>query len=188
MAVEEQGDDRTRRKAHRSTWQDLLPPDAPMPAELLTREELLARLATWRIEATEADLRYWEYEGILPRPVRRWHEGAVRAVYPPWFVPLVRDLRALQRQGLALSEIAARMPVRIHLAATYEQDIPPAVRREAERLARTLEHEAGIRVDQVTVHTSQVAGDEQRTVHYTVPIPPSEIVAAGDTNAPAGEG
>ncbi len=184
MGTQPAGESRAKGKGKRSTWRDLLAPDAPLPTELLTREQVLAQLKAWRVDATEADLRYWEYEGVLPRPVRQWHEGAVRALYPAWFVPLVRQLRALQHRGLSLDEIAARMPAQIYLLATYDQNIPAVVRREAERLAQTLERDAGIRVDQVTIHTSHITEAEHRTIRYTVPIPPSGVLVAGDADSP----
>lgn len=183
MGVQPTRSDGARSRDNRSTWRDCLPPDAPVPAELFTREQLLTQLKRWRVEATEADLRYWEYEGVLPRPVRQWHEGAVRALYPAWFVPLVQHLRALQRRGLTLDEIAARMPAQIYLLSTYNQNTPPVVRREAERLAQVLERDAGIRVDQVTIHTSHTTDTEHRTERYTVSIPPSGAMAVEDVDS-----
>ena len=83
-----------------------MPDGASEPDELLTRAELLERLAAINVEATEADLRYWEYEQISPRPVRQRHAGATRAVYPAWIVHTISYLRALQAAGLALRDIA----------------------------------------------------------------------------------
>ena len=92
-------------KPARETWRDWLPPDAPEP-ELLTREQLVARLREAGIDADVSDLRYWEYHGILPRPVRQRHDGATRAVYPDWFVWLVGLLREYQgRDNKSLQEI-----------------------------------------------------------------------------------
>ena len=173
-----------------STWRDWMPAGAPEPEELLTRDELLARLKAWRVDATEADLRFWEYSGVLPRPIRRWHNGAVRALYPDWFPHLVRELRRLQRrEGLTLGEIATRLLVhaRISLAlstdATDEEirasrnypqtpeDITlwPTLVEDLERLARWWEHLSGASTDRVEVH---VVGTNGRATKYPLPIAP----------------
>ncbi len=94
------------------------------PSELLTRQEVLDRLALWRVEAEEGDLRFWEQSGILPRPLRRLHQGAVRAVYPYWYLYLVRQLRRLQRQGLSLAEIGPQLRVHARILLAYEATDP----------------------------------------------------------------
>lgn len=175
-------------KPKRETWRDWLPEVAPDPDELLTRDELIGRLRSWRVDATEADLRYWEYAGVLPRPVRRWHDGAVRALYPDWFPHLVRELRRLQRrEGLTLEEIAPRLRVhaRISLALsnnitdeeirrsygqarTPEDILPwPALVEELERLGRWWQALAGTPTDRIEVH---VVGANGRATKYPLPI------------------
>ncbi len=109
MGAQPAGDDRARGEGNRETWRDWLPPGAPEAAPLLTRGDLLLRLQDEGIAATERDLRYWEREEILPRPIKQWHEGAVRALYPPWVTNLIRELRRLQAEGLSLAEIAPRL-------------------------------------------------------------------------------
>ncbi len=140
MGAQPAGDDRAKGKGNRETWRDWLPPGAEVPTELLTRDELLERLRHWRVDATEADLRYWEYEGILPRPVRQRHEGATRAVYPSWFPLLVRQLRRLQREGFNLGEIAVRLRTHARLLLAYDDDeVGQQLRRLAPRGATTPE-------------------------------------------------
>jgi len=97
-------------KELRATWRDSawFAPGAPEPF-LLTRDEVLARVAALHLDATERDLRFWEAEGILPRPVRRRHAGATRALYPAWFVDLIYKLRDLQLAGLSLKELPSRL-------------------------------------------------------------------------------
>lgn len=90
----------------RETWREWLPPARVDPRPLLTRAQLVERLRADGVQVEEADLRYWEYEGILPRAVRQRHEGATRAVYPIWFADLVQHLRTLQGGGYELREIA----------------------------------------------------------------------------------
>jgi hypothetical protein len=70
--------------------------DAPESAVLLTRDELAAELRALGLDADGDTVRYWEALGTLPRSIKRWHEGATRAIYPDWFVPLVLGLRELQ--------------------------------------------------------------------------------------------
>ncbi len=107
----------------RETWQDWIPPVRQDPRPLLTRAQVVERLSAEGVQVAAADLRYWEYEGILPRAVRQRHEGATRAVYPTWFPDLVHHLRTLQSGGHELREIAqilravanSRMPLWITL-------------------------------------------------------------------------
>lgn len=95
----------------RTTWRDppWMSPGTVEPDGLLTRGELLAELHRRGVEATTADLRFWEYRGLLPAPVRRWHRHATRAVYAPWCVALVVALRELQRDGASLADAGAKL-------------------------------------------------------------------------------
>jgi len=101
----------TEKKAKRETWRDWLPRDAEEPRveTLLTREALRAQLARRRSAVPETALRSWERVGVLPHPVRQWHAGSVRALYPPWYVDLVRQLRRLQRDGYPLAAIGGEL-------------------------------------------------------------------------------
>ncbi len=91
----------------RETWIDWLPAGVAEPpaSELLLRSQVLAWLAARRMSVRESDLRYWEGRGVLPHPVRRWHEGAVRALYPAWYPLAVRVLFHLQAVGRPLAAI-----------------------------------------------------------------------------------
>ncbi len=109
----------TPKPAHaKETWRDWLPPGAPEPplAELLTRADILDWLDRRRLAVRENDLRFWEGRGVLPRPWRKWRDGAARALYPPWYPPLVRELRRLQRDGYPLADIGPLL--REYLRAT----------------------------------------------------------------------
>jgi len=91
-------------KTKRETWRDWLPPDAPPPTHLLTREEVVARLQEAGIKASVDDLRFWEQEGILPHPVRQRHKGATRAVHAsPHDVGSCRDSMIAFRSFCALA-------------------------------------------------------------------------------------
>ena len=89
------------------TWRDWLAPGQAEPRPLLTRAELVARTRAFGVKVSPVDLYYWEYTGVLPRAVKRWHEGAVRALYPEWFPYLILSLRDAQEAGKSLDEIAA---------------------------------------------------------------------------------
>jgi DNA-binding transcriptional MerR regulator len=107
----------------RTTWRDWLPPGAPEPARLLTRDEVVRWLGEAGVAVTANDLRFWEQEGVLPHPVRQGHRGATRAVYPDWIVPLVERLRELQGQGKSLREIARVLRPSAILA--LQEGVPP---------------------------------------------------------------
>ncbi|MDP9362898.1 MAG: hypothetical protein M3Q10_01485 [Chloroflexota bacterium] len=169
----------------RETWRDWRSADAPEPEQLYTRDELLELLARMGIDATESDLRYWEYGGVLPRAVRQWHDGAVRAVYPDDVAYWVKELRRLQRyEGLSLEEIAPRLRAHARLMSAHDRgdtepaaDLPqapegirpwPALATELDRLARWWEHLAGVEADRVEV---RVVGANGRATVYAHPTP-----------------
>ncbi len=117
MGAQPAGDDRAKGKGNHETWRDWMRSGATEPG-LLTRSELLDALHARGIDAENSDLRFWEYEGVLPRPVRQWHHGAVRAVYPDWFVYLIAQLRGMQRAGFTLQEIAPKLRELAELAGS----------------------------------------------------------------------
>ena len=89
------------------TWLDWLPESMTVaPSELMTREDLLDRLYHAGVETSLPNLRRWEYDGVLPAAIRQRHEGASRAVYPPFVFELAYGLRRLQRQGWSVAKIA----------------------------------------------------------------------------------
>jgi DNA-binding transcriptional MerR regulator len=95
----------------KETWRDLMPVEAPevKPENLFTREDISRTLDRYGIRVTPSDLRYWENRGILPRSIRQWHSGAVRAVYPYWYLNLVVNLRRMQDAGYTLAQIKRRL-------------------------------------------------------------------------------
>jgi hypothetical protein len=120
------------------TWADWFP-DQEDGSALLSRESFLERLHARGIEAKESDLRYWEYEGILPRPMLRWDPEvkARRAYYPIWAMAAVFALRALQNEGRQL------------------RDMGPILRAASAEAARDL--------NMVLPEMDQEAGDEPGT-------------------------
>jgi hypothetical protein len=65
--------------------------------EPMLREDVLRELHRRGILITERTLRLWEAKGITPKPIRRWHEGAVRALYSPDIVATVIDAYRWQK-------------------------------------------------------------------------------------------
>lgn len=124
-----------RQARKRETWRDWLPPSAPLPEVLYTRDELVRELE--RLDrgprVTGRDLAYWESEGVIPAAVRQWHNGAVRALYPDWMVWLIVELRTLQAEGYNLTQIATKLrsPWRVYLAERLPHD--DAIRADIQR-------------------------------------------------------
>lgn len=100
-------------KPKRETWFDHRPADWPKPdpADLLDRQELIEALRDRGVAVDEVALVFWEKRGILPRPARRWRDGAPRALYPQHAVDAVAHLRELQAAGRSLEDIAPLMRV-----------------------------------------------------------------------------
>lgn len=98
-------------KSTRQTWRDWAP-DAPEPDELLSRDELVERLASQGVKVSVRDLRNWQVGGVIPYGIRKWDGDAPRSMYPPWMIDLVRDLRAMQAQGVPLAEIGHKLQTR----------------------------------------------------------------------------
>jgi len=93
------------------TWLDLLARErapAPETASLLTREEVIDQLQAQGIDVNKVALVYWEKSGILPRAVRRWRDGAPRALYPAWALPVISTVRGLQGTS-SLTELAPKI-------------------------------------------------------------------------------
>ncbi len=98
-------------RPNKDTWVDWVKDGAPDPSpeDLITRDELIDHLQQAGVPITARELRYWETAGALPRPVKRSHTGAIRAVYPTWVLRLIPRLRTLRHQGVPLSEIGAHL-------------------------------------------------------------------------------
>lgn len=98
-------------KAKPETWLDWMPEGAPEP-DLLSRDELLEALRIERgIELTPASFHHYRKIGLLPRPIRRRHEGVTQAVYPDWFIGAIAHLKHLQERGRTLEQIKPHMRV-----------------------------------------------------------------------------
>jgi len=145
---DEPGWDMTSDPAKHETWLDppWTQPNTHTPERLiLNRDEFIARLrklqdapsgeitlAPLELNVKESDLRYWEYEGILPKPVRKWDPEvkARRAYYPVWLIASIITLRELQREGYQLRDIAPVLPAAAiraaeMLAMIFDPEPPP---------------------------------------------------------------
>lgn len=143
-----------RRKTE--NWSDWVPigPDRDDLGALITRQELLTRLHDRSIDLPERTLTYWEMENHLPRPVRKRHDGAPRALYPVMAVDVVARMRELQDTGMSLR--AAATSIRRErdmefirpddLAVEHQQQI---VEVELEKYARLWEKAHGERVAEI---------------------------------------
>ncbi len=122
----------------REKWPEWLPTDAPEPAPLITRDELLATLERLRLpDISERTLRFWEAAGVLPAPIQRRHRGATRALYPWWMADLVWQLKRYQDEGFTLEELPGRMRAEARFLA---QRVAPFAR--AARHLRDLDRDA----------------------------------------------
>jgi len=99
--TESVGEARTPGVTSKASWRDWLPEgeDGPTDDELITRAELLAQLRDADVDLAERTLQTWESQGIMPGPVRRWHDGATRAMYAPWVVSLGRYADHMKNYG-----------------------------------------------------------------------------------------
>jgi len=106
----------------KASWRDWLPEGAPEPPDdqLITRAELLERLrGVFRTNLSERTLQLWEAAGILPGPVRRWHDGATRALYPMWIVYLAAIAEIDRPGGLSAAALAEKTRGRLQEAVHY---------------------------------------------------------------------
>ena len=125
----------TTTKQERITWHDWEPEGSPDPEEM-TREEFLARLNAIHVDVDESDLRFWEYQGVLPRAVKRWSEGANRVFYPRWMLFTITLLRALQGLGTPLREITPHLQAATPAAIRAVRDAENEDAKEAEKAER----------------------------------------------------
>jgi DNA-binding transcriptional MerR regulator len=109
----------------RQTWLDGLPDylrEMPVDA-MYTRAEVLGSLQDRSVDVNEITLVYWEKAGILPRPIRRHRDNAVRALYPPWAVDAIQHVRELQAKGRTLDQIKPLMSSWKLAAVTWDDPL-----------------------------------------------------------------
>lgn len=119
----------TTSKKERVTWRDLMGPDEPEP-EILTRPQFVERLEAEGITVSQRTLAYWESEGILPRAVRQWRDGAPQALYAVWLVDIVRAVRGMQDAGMTLEQIREAVRFTPWRTPMTAPGTPPATRED----------------------------------------------------------
>jgi len=161
--------------SERETWRDWLGPDKPEPDHLFTRDEIAA-MASGIHPVTGDDIRYWEYQNVLPRSIRRGHDGVTRAVYPDWYAPLARMVRRLQRQGLSLADIRPRVRIFAHRIIHMDLivkplDIPDDIEAALNALAHRIADQAGSPVREIEV---SITLEDGGGMFFTVPLHPKD--------------
>jgi len=107
---------RENKRATEDDWRVWQAEDAPDPP-LLTRTEVLALVERWKVVQPPVDertLRYWEKQGLVPRPMRSYHAGATRSRYPSWVADLIAIIRLEQRAGRKLAELGPMVRQQAH--------------------------------------------------------------------------
>ena len=152
------------------TWADWFP-DAPEEA-LGTIDDLLGTLEDRKKQpedpkVTADNIRYWQKAGILPAPIKRWHDGATRAIYPTIFaVVVIWELLELKRLGYTLQQIAPR--IRAYGKTLLYRD-PLNIRDDIIHLARGYE---GISERTITAMEIKFIDADGRHQTYYYDIPP----------------
>jgi DNA-binding transcriptional MerR regulator len=174
----------TQTKPKPETWLDWMPEGSTEPEHLLTRDEVVDLLSKRHVAGTEpisaGDLRYWESIGVLPHPIRRWRDGAPRALYHPFAWLLAREVRMKQRAGFALDEIRPQIRALARNRLAYGEKAPrlgprtpeeivlwPDLVNELERLARYREAVTSVPTERIEV---LVVGTDGLATKYPLPI------------------
>lgn len=160
-----------RDHTERQTWRDWLPDTDP--ADEVTIEELVESLPMmWGTKVTADMIRYWQKADVLPVPVKRWHNGATRAMYPREpALELIHDLLYLQQAGYTLNDIAGRL--RLYLEGMDRED-PIEARPAVQTIADHYEKATGIPATEIFVRITDAGG---KTLAYSYSIP--EDTASG---------
>lgn len=106
-------------KQNKETWGDWVVPGYES-GPLLTRDELANYMAGVGFKVSPDDLRYWEAEGVIPRSVKKWHNGATRAVYPIWMRSIIVFVRTSQENGDSLEVIGQHVRERFRKNPEYQ--------------------------------------------------------------------
>lgn len=147
----------------RDTWSDWF--DDADQVEQVTLDHLTTLLASLGVTADQ--VRYWQKAGVLPQPVKRWHEGATRALYPhPYTYMAVAEIQDLQERGYTLQQIATRLRTRFRAWNLGNSEFP-GWQKEADQLADEFSKLTGNTVDQVRIVFVDEDGSED-TYGYTV--------------------
>jgi len=159
------------------TWRDWLPAGTATPAddELITRGELLARLKDVGVELTPRTLQTWEQLGIMPRPTRRWHNGANRSFYPAWVVYIGRLADSLKTYGAPIEGIRERI-----------RRMVPRAMREAEIWSKVLgDHRLDGPLGEMAEQFELAAGESLASIEVRLTLPDGQVWGSYTLNLPA---
>lgn len=163
------------------TWDAWVPQGwfAPGDEELITRDELLSRVGQSGRKVTTRSLQLWENLGLVPRPIRRWHEGAVRALYAPWVADVVERV-AYRRSGKGRWSVeATRADVRDNVKGMIVfhdwtswggRGVPLELVTMLRELGEHQEHISGVKVTTADVHFCDGDGKTIKTMKFRLDI------------------
>jgi len=140
----------------------------------LTRSEVVDAAKALDVPLTERMLRGWEYNGALPRPERRWHEGhrSVQTVYPIWMPQLIRIAYDIHRdQMIAVPDLGPLVSQQVNRAillthmggdvnAIVETAMPPLEKMLVDTFRQTKREGRSIETWRVTTTATVLMGDE----------------------------
>ncbi len=129
-----------KKRPNKETWREWLPPGAPepLPEDLVTRDDILAKLARSNVPTNEREFRYLQTLGVLPRPTFRRIGNATVGVYPRWVYNAALSALHLRGEGMSWDYIRERIrgnPTHFHFMAGLPSDPPVAIARAIEELA-----------------------------------------------------
>jgi len=141
----------------RETWWNWFPNERIEDG--ITLDEFLDELAGAGIPQVTADrLASWQKIGVIPFPIRRWHNGATRALFPRRAISVIAELVLLQHSGSALQEISARLR---GAAALTSYANPDELRDKLTDLADRHQERTGRRMASVEIRFTDVNGREE---------------------------
>src|SRR5215213_4950779 len=135
----------------RFSWQDVQWFNRIRDDEFLTRPQLVEAVREQGAEIDEGTLVFWEKRGLLPRAIRRYRDGAPRALYPPRAVDVVIAIREMQQAGMTLDLIAPLMRkyALTNTAIRVSDPLRTSARFTALRLAISEERRLGLPEDTI---------------------------------------
>ena len=112
---------------------------------------------------TADNIRYWQKIGVLPRPIKRWHDGATRALYPRWAaMETIFELLELQRRGYTLQQIKTRLHAWVF---SLKRDDPLGIRENVAAIARKYEDLLETEVAEIELRFTATDGRERSYIY-----------------------
>lgn len=110
------------------TWRAWVMQGWPLPKDddLILRSDVLDRVRSHGHVVTVRRLQLWENRGVIPLPIRRWHDGAVRALYAPWVVDMICDLCRWRKKPKGAKTPRRLVEIGDYLRSQVYRDLSPA--------------------------------------------------------------